>query len=148
MQIRIAESGDHQAIVSFNQAMAEETEGKRLDHDTLSSGVAAVLNDNSKGFYLVAEEQGEIVGSLMVTYEWSDWRNGTFYWIQSVYIVPAHRRKGIYSSLYRKVQEMAEANEDVCGYRLYVEKENTAAQKTYQALGMNESHYHMYESKS
>ncbi|MCV2885568.1 GNAT family N-acetyltransferase [Aestuariibacter sp. AA17] len=148
MQIRTALPSDQGAIVAFNQAMAEETEGKRLDENTLSQGVAKVLNDQSKGFYLVAEVDGNIAGSLMVTYEWSDWRNGTFYWIQSVYVMPEFRRKGIYKALYEQVKTLAEENADVCGYRLYVEKDNLVAQQTYVSLGMQESYYLMYEAKS
>ncbi|WJG08126.1 GNAT family N-acetyltransferase [Aliiglaciecola sp. LCG003] len=148
MIIRQAQPNDLQALVGFNQAMAQETEGKALDTDILTSGVSAMLSDSNKGFYLVAEQQdGEIAGSLMVTYEWSDWRNSQFWWVQSVYVRPENRRTGIYSMLYQKVQELAEQTDGVCGYRLYVEKENVIAQATYEKLGMGQSHYFMYESK-
>ena len=147
MLIRKATLDDLNAIVEFNQAMAEETEGKKLDSNTITAGVKGLLGNAQRGFYLVAEADGVITGSLMVTYEWSDWRNADFWWIQSVYIVPEYRRKGVYSALYKKVQFLAEAADDVCGYRLYVEKENLAAQSTYEALGMAETHYLMYESQ-
>lgn len=147
MQIRKAQPQDLTAIVEFNQAMAQETEGKTLPDEIITAGVNRVLNDQSKGFYLVAEVEGQIAASLMVTFEWSDWRNGTFYWIQSVYVRPQNRRQGLYSGLYKQVQKLAEENADVCGYRLYVEKDNETAQKTYQKLGMQESQYFMYESK-
>lgn len=147
MNIRKATIADLQAIVDFNQAMAFETEGKKLDSAVLTAGVSAMLQNDQKGFYLVAELDNEIAASLMVTYEWSDWRNGTFYWIQSVYVRPQDRRKGLYSALYEEVKTLAQGNDDVCGYRLYVEKENEPAQKTYEALGMHETHYLMYESQ-
>jgi len=125
-----------------------ETESKALDTDILTSGVNAVLSDANKGFYLVAEsEQNSIAGSLMVTLEWSDWRNSHFWWIQSVYVAPDFRRTGIYSALYNHVKLLAENSAGVCGYRLYVEKDNLAAQKTYQNLGMKATYYDMYESK-
>ena len=147
MQIRKATPADQTDIVNFNQAMAMETEGKHLDDQTINNGVNRVLSDGTKGFYLVAEVAGEIAASLMVTFEWSDWRNATFYWIQSVYVRPQNRRQGLYSALYKEVIRLAEESEDVCGYRLYVEKENAVAQKTYEALGMSETQYFMYESK-
>ena len=145
MRIRLAEKTEVAALVEFNQAMALETEGKRLDRQILESGVSAVFDDEKKGFYVVAEEDEKIVGGLMVTFEWSDWRSAWFWWIQSVYIVPDFRGKGIYRLLYEFVKESAEARGDVCGFRLYVEKENTGAQKAYEKLGMDETHYLMYE---
>ena len=148
MQIRKAIPADQKDIVDFNQAMAMETEGKHLADEVISEGVSKVLEDDSKGFYLVAEVAGEIAASLMVTFEWSDWRNGTFYWIQSVYVRPQNRRQGLYSALYNEVKRLASVNDDVCGYRLYVEKDNLVAQQTYEALGMQESQYFMYESKN
>jgi ribosomal protein S18 acetylase RimI-like enzyme len=145
MNIRLAEESDTAALVEFNQAMALETEGKTLDSQILQSGVESVLHDEKKGFYVVAEENGQIVGGLMVTFEWSDWRDGWFWWIQSVYILPASRGRGIYRFLYDFVKESAREKDDVCGFRLYVEKENTNAQKVYEKLGMEISHYLMYE---
>lgn len=145
LSIRKGDSSDLASLVAFNQAMAIETEGKQLDTETLTSGVLTLLENNNRGFYLVASQDGEIAGSLMVTYEWSDWRNADFWWIQSVYIKPEYRRQGIYSALYQQVQSLAENTKGVCGYRLYVEKDNLVAQKTYQKLAMHESHYLMYE---
>ncbi len=148
MNIRKAQMHDQQALVQFNQAMALETENKHLDEDILSRGVAGLLSHEERGFYLVATDDAEnIIGSLMVTFEWSDWRNGTFWWIQSVYITPENRRKGVYSALYHRVQKMAQHEENVCGYRLYVENDNIAAQQTYKKLGMAPSHYLMFETE-
>lgn len=145
MKIRLAEKTETAALVEFNQAMALETEGKTLDMQILQSGVAAVFDDEKKGFYVVAEEDEKIIGGLMVTFEWSDWRSGWFWWIQSVYILPDFRGKGIYRMLYDFVKESARSRKDVCGFRLYVEKENTGAQKVYEKLGMEETYYLMYE---
>ena len=143
--IRIATLEDSEAVQAFNIAMALETEGKSLCPETISRGVRALIEDPSKGFYLVAERKDAIVGSLLVTKEWSDWRNGAFWWIQSVYVTSANRRQGIYRDMYRIVKQMAGADGNVCGFRLYVEKENRAAQQTYERLGMQETHYKMYE---
>lgn len=145
MNIRRAEKTDVPALAEFNQAMALETEGERLDSNTLKSGVESVFDDEKKGFYVVAEEDGVIVGGLMITFEWSDWRNRWFWWIQSVYILPDHRGRGIYRRLYGFVKSEAEASKDVCGFRLYVERENINAQKVYEKIGMKSSHYLMYE---
>lgn len=147
MLIRKAQVSDMLALVQFNQAMAQETEGLALDEVTLTKGVSTLLNTPEKGFYLVAEVAGEIVGSLMVTFEWSDWRAKEYYWIQSVYIRPQNRRQGIYGKLYAEVKHLAEANGGAASFRLYVEQENLAAQQTYQALGMKQSYYLMYEEK-
>ncbi|WP_299079594.1 GNAT family N-acetyltransferase [uncultured Paraglaciecola sp.] len=145
INIRVAQSHDLTSLVNFNQLMAFETEQKKLDESTLSQGVAALIADTNKGFYLVAEQNEQVIGSLMVTTEWSYWRNGVFWWIQSVYIAPDYRRKGVYGQLYQQVKALAAQQKDVCGFRLYVEKENLIAQKTYEALGMEQSHYLMYE---
>lgn len=147
MKIRLAETSDIPALVEFNQAMAFETEGKTLDAQILRSGVEAVFHDEKKGFYVVAEEEMRIVGGLMITFEWSDWRDRWFWWIQSVYILPEFRGRGIYRLLYEFVKELALERKDVCGFRLYVEKENTRAQGVYEKLGMQASHYLMYEEE-
>ena len=147
INIRVAEHSDVGSLVKFNQLMAWETEQKHLDENILCKGVAALIADVNKGFYLVAEQNAQVVGSLMVTTEWSDWRNGVFWWVQSVYISPDYRRKGIYAQLYSEVKALAELQQGVCGFRLYVEKENTIAQKTYGSLGMRQSHYLMYEEE-
>lgn len=143
--IRIANREDAPALIEFNQAMALETEGKTLDAQILTSGVESVFGDERKDFYVVAEEQSKIIGGLMITFEWSDWRDAWFWWIQSVYILPEGRGKKIYSRLYDFVKEKARESKNVCGIRLYVEKENTHAQKVYEKLGMEASHYLMYE---
>jgi len=145
MKIRLAERTEAASLVEFNQAMARETEGKTLDAQILQDGVTAVFDDEKKGFYVIAEEDARIVGGLMVTFEWSDWRSAWFWWIQSVYILPEYRGRGIYRRLYDFVRQTAREREDVCGFRLYVEKENTGAQKVYERLGMEASHYLMYE---
>lgn len=143
--IRPARLEDTKHIVKFNMAMALETEQKELDRDILSAGVQAVFADRSRGFYIVAEADGEAIGSLLITPEWSDWRNGPYWWIQSVYILPEWRRKGVFHSLYTFVAEKAAENDNVRGLRLYVEKNNTIARTCYEALGMNESIYTLYE---
>lgn len=145
MLIRLATENDASAMVEFNQAMALETEGKRLDSDILSQGVATVFDGGDRGFYVVCEESEKIVGGLMVTFEWSDWRNGWFWWIQSVYVLPAFRGQGVYPTMYEFVKNKARDAKNVCGFRLYVEKENTRAQHVYKKLGMDETYYLMYE---
>jgi len=148
MIIRRAKPLDADSLIEFNQAMALETESKRLDSQILEKGVRAVFDDERKGFYVVAENDAKIVGGLMITFEWSDWRSQWFWWIQSVYILPEFRGQGIYRGLYEFVINQAKTQGDVCGLRLYVEKENVRAQKVYEKLGMQSSHYLMYESMS
>lgn len=145
--IRKGIAQDTETLVAFNQAMALETENKTLDRARVQRGVSGLIANPAMGFYLLAEYSGQVVGSLMITEEWSDWRAMRFWWIQSVYISEAMRRKGVYRQLYQTVQQLAQDQGDVCGLRLYVEKENTNAQKTYQSLGMSENQYLMYESK-
>lgn len=145
MKIRFATEEDVPELVEFNQAMALETEGKHLDAETLSNGVRAVFADEKKGFYVVAEDGEKIVGGLMVTCEWSDWRNAWFWWIQSVYILPEARGRSIYTHLYDFVKRKATEVGDVCGFRLYVEKKNIHAQRVYEKVGMKASDYQMYE---
>lgn len=143
--LRRADARDADALVEFNLAMARETEAKELAPEVLRAGVAHFIERPRYGFYLVAEDAGCVVGSLMVTYEWSDWRDGLFWWIQSVYVLPSHRRRGVYRRLYEHVKRLAAEAPEVRGFRLYVEKENRAAQATYERLGMDETHYKMYE---
>jgi len=143
--VRQAGLEDASAIANFNINMAMETEGLQLLHEKINAGVVGMITHPERGFYLVVESADEIVASLMVTTEWSDWRNGQFWWIQSVYVVPSWRRKGLYRLMYNEVKRLSEQTEEVCGYRLYVEKENSVAQSTYASLGMNETHYLMYE---
>lgn len=144
LTIREATVADRDRIVLFNQAMAKETEGRMLDRGVLTDGVAAMLEDSRRGRYYVAEDGGEIVGQLAITTEWSDWRNGAIWWIQSVYVAKSHRRRGIYRRLHDHVRETARAA-GVIGLRLYVERDNAAAQAVYRSLGMHRSHYVMYE---
>jgi GNAT superfamily N-acetyltransferase len=129
----------------FEQAMAQETENKTLPTGTILAGVERMISDPSLGFYLVAEADGGPVGCLGITFEWSDWRNGLFWWIQSVYIDPSYRRQGVFGGLYAHVTELAKNATDVCGIRLYVEHDNTNAQQTYLSLGMVETHYKLLE---
>ena len=143
--IRQATLEDVDALVTFQLAMAEETEGKSLDPDLLHAGVAAVFQSTDKGFYIIAEVEGRRVAGLLVTYEWSDWRNATFWWIQSVYVKPAWRRKGVYRAMHDHIFGAARAREDICGVRLYVERTNRVAQQTYAGLGMAKSHYDLFE---
>lgn len=143
-QLRTATPADLQILLDHNQAMAMETENRHLKDEVIRAGLSAVLNDPSKGFYLVAEDDGTVVGNLMITFEWSDWRNGIMWWFQSVYVKPDYRGKGVFKQMYQHIMSEAKAN-DVRELRLYVEKENVRAQKVYEALGMAESHYLMYE---
>lgn len=145
LTIRRATVEDVETLARFNEAMAEETEDKALDADTVRAGVQAVFDKPERAFYLVAERDTTIVGSLMITTEWSDWRNATFWWIQSVYVRPEARRSGVYTALHREVRRRAREAPDVCGLRLYVERDNAAAQAAYEELGMTEPPYRMYE---
>jgi len=145
MIIRQALSQDADELTEFNINMARETEGVELIPQVIGNGVRSMIDNPQRGFYLVVELDNGIQASLMVTTEWSDWRNGMFWWIQSVYVRPAYRRQGLYRVLYETVKEMAEQEPSVCGFRLYVERENIAAQQTYAALGMSETEYKIYE---
>jgi GNAT superfamily N-acetyltransferase len=144
--IREAVRSDANAIVRFNLAMAEETEGKRLSIPVLTAGVNSVFDDPSKGFYVVAEDGGRPVGSLLVTPEWSDWRNAFYWWIQSVYVEPASRNRGVYASLHRWVEGAARSAGRVCGLRLYVDAGNATARVVYERVGMRRSRYDFFES--
>jgi GNAT superfamily N-acetyltransferase len=141
---REASVTDAGAIIEFQLAMARETESVELDEDTVTRGVHAVFDDPSRGRYFVAEAEGEVIASLLITYEWSDWRNGNVWWIQSVYVRPAFRRRGIYAGMYHYVRAIAES-ENVRGIRLYVDRRNTLAQDVYRRSGMNGEHYLVYE---
>ncbi|MCB1684662.1 MAG: GNAT family N-acetyltransferase [Pseudomonadales bacterium] len=145
--IRRGDMEDLDDLVRFQVAMAAESEDKGLDPQTLAAGVTHLISRPLEGFYLVAEVDGRAAGSLMVTFEWSDWRNGRFWWIQSVYVDPAFRRRGIYSALHQHVKDAAHADPESCGLRLYVEQENSGAQATYLALGMVQTHYRMFEEE-
>ena len=136
--------GDAALIARFQVDMAMESEGLTLDAEKVLNGVSAVMKDNSKGKYLVARLDEHIIASLMITREWSDWNCEWYWWIQSVYVLPSYRGKGIFSAMYSKVKEMAR-EEGVAQIRLYVDKENIKARNVYQRLGMNECHYLMYD---
>lgn len=142
---RDAVPADADAIIEFQLAMARETEELELDRDVLTKGVAALFEDPSKGRYFVAENDGRVIGSLMITYEWSDWRNGLVWWIQSVYVMPEFRRRGVYAGLYSHVKSMMEGDASIRGIRLYVDERNRDAQQVYTRLGMNGEHYKVFE---
>ncbi|HSF39258.1 MAG TPA: GNAT family N-acetyltransferase [Thermoanaerobaculia bacterium] len=145
VEIREARPGDAPVIVDFQIRMARSTEGLELDFDTVTRGVAAVFADPAKGTYWVAESEDRVIGSLLTTFEWSDWRNGTVLWIQSVYVLPEWRRRGVYKSLYEHLKRQVERSPGLRGLRLYVDQRNTAAQQVYERLGMTKEHYQMYE---
>ena len=145
INIRQATPDDSAIIAEFNTRLADETESLRLEADVINAGVAAVLNDPSRGIYFVAEADGKIIGQLMITYEWSDWRNGNLWWIQSVYVAPAYRRRGIFRALFKHVQALANWQKEVCGLRLYMHAENAKARRTYESLGMKATHYQVFE---
>ena len=146
MQIVSAQKGDAEFIIAFNQKMALETENRRLPDDVIGPGVHAMLDDPQKGLYLLAKnENGEILGQLMVTFEWSDWRNSNIWWIQSVFVSFESRRQGVYRALYNHIYQQASTDDTIGGIRLYVDQDNNIAQQTYSNLGMTKSHYQMYE---
>ena len=145
IKIRKAKSADAGSIADFNIAMALETENKKLSPAKIGPGVRALFSKPEYGFYIVAEIDGAVAGSLMVTYEWSDWRNGLFWWIQSVYVRPEFRRNGVYRAMFSYIKDLAGQNPGICGCRLYVEQDNVVAQKTYKSLGMEETHYRLFE---
>ncbi len=145
LAIRTAARSDAEIIAQFNAAMAWETESKELDLPTVLRGVEGVFSDPSNGFHVVATSDGEVVGSLMITYEWSDWRCGRFWWVQSVYVKSEYRRRGVFRRLCEFVETEATAQSDVCGLRLYVEHANHNAQRCYSRLGWEECPYKMYE---
>lgn len=169
LTIRAASVDDVERLAAWAMAMALETEHKRLDPDTVRAGVRAVLDRPARGRYFIAERVAsanrnsssanvrlnmdadgatrEAVGTLMLTHEWSDWRNGDWWWIQSVYVQPAARRSGVYRALYEHVRALALATPEVCGLRLYVERENANAQRTYESLGMRDAGYAMFEAE-
>lgn len=146
LTIRPAAAGDADLIADFNTAMARETEDKELDAALVRQGVLAVLSRPELGRYLIAEQDGNVVGQLMLTYEWSDWRNGAFWWIQSVYVRPDQRRNGVFRALYQHVEQLARATPGVCGLRLYVEAHNERAIATYRGLGMQPSGHTVFEA--
>jgi GNAT superfamily N-acetyltransferase len=145
LKIREAVPADAPVIAAFNLRLADESEGLRLEAGTVRAGVAAELTDPTKGIYYVAEMEGAVVGQLMITYEWSDWRNGTIWWIQSVFVKPEFRRAGVFRSLFNHVRTLAQRREDVCTLRLYVYADNARARQSYERLGMSRTHYEIFE---
>lgn len=145
INVRYASRNDADAITQLNAAMGLETESVIINSETLRKGVDAILSDPNKGLYFVAEIDDKVVGQLMITYEWSDWRNAFFWWIQSVYVLPQHRNAGVFKTLYNFVHDIAKKDQMVCGLRLYVDTHNITAKEAYKHLGMSASHYEMYE---
>ncbi len=144
--IRLADPADAEFLVRGNATMALETEHLSLDLDRLRDGVHALFENTSRGVYYIAEVEGRRVGQMMITYEWSDWRNGMFWWIQSVWVEPEFRGQGIFKALYAHVEQLARADAGVCGLRLYVEQDNERAQGTYVRCGMKRTAYQMFEA--
>ena len=146
IRIRNATVDDLATIASYNIFLAQETEDKQLEPTLIEPGVAAILNNESLGRYWMAEVNGAVAGQIMVTYEWSDWRNGMIWWIQSVYVPAEFRRSGVFRSLYRHVESLVREDQNACGLRLYVEKNNARAIQTYRDLKMSEPGYLVMES--
>ncbi|MBY0502410.1 MAG: GNAT family N-acetyltransferase [Bryobacteraceae bacterium] len=146
IKVRLAGSADVALLAQFNCQMARETEQKTLDLGTVTAGVASLVAQPAYGFYIIAERDGEPAGCLMITYEWTDWRNGVFWWIQSVYVHEQHRRQGVFRHLHEDVRRRAKSAKNVRGFRLYVESHNEAAQATYRGLGFTNTGYLMLES--
>lgn len=146
--VRPATREDAEFLVHGNAKMALETEDISLDMDRLRNGVHGIFDDPARGFYLIAEVEGARVGQMMITYEWSDWRNGVFWWIQSVFVVPELRRRGVFRALYAEAEKLARERGSVCGLRLYVEMHNREAQETYRRCGMRETAYRLFEVDS
>ena len=143
--IRKAAPADIETLIHFQQRLAVETESVQLDRDVLQKGIEAMFADPAKGRYYVAELDGEIAGCHMITYEWSDWRNGMVWWLQSVYIKESFRKRGVFKAMYENLMKMIAVDNRVSGLRLYVEKSNHRAQETYRAMGMNGDHYIVFE---
>lgn len=143
--IRNGQKADIPKIVEFQIAMAKETESLDLDKTTVSKGVRAVFEDSSKGRYFVATEDEKLIASTLLTPEWSDWRNGFVYWLQSVYVLPEYRGKKVFSKIYHHIQNLSLKDEKIMGLRLYVDITNHKAQKVYEKLGMDGDHYKLFE---
>ena len=144
--VRPARARDATVIARFNRAMALETERRKLSPQRVLRGVKALLADPAKGAYFVAESGKEVIGQLLITYEWSDWRNGNFWWIQSVYVAPAWRGRGVFKVLHAHIEQLAMKRKDVCGLRLYVDGDNTKAKEVYARLGLQATHYELWET--
>lgn len=146
MRIREATGEDLEFVAAANAALAAESEGQVLDLALLEPGIQAVLDDPSLGRYYLAEIDDKAVGQLMTTYEWSDWRNGQFLWIQSVYVLPEHRGAGVFRALYDHLCGLARVDSRICGIRLYVDRSNARAQAVYARLGMRRSNYSVMQT--
>ncbi|NPA68911.1 MAG: GNAT family N-acetyltransferase [Chlorobi bacterium] len=145
MIFREAKQEEYKVIAGFQNKTALETEHLKLDAETVLKGVKAVFSDNTKGKYYVVEDDGKVVSSLLTTYEWSDWRNKYVIWIQSVYVLPEYRRKGVFNLMYSEIKNIAENNPKYSGIRLYVDKTNINARKVYEKIGMSGNHYDLFE---
>ena len=145
VNLRTADVHDIDNIAQFNSDMALETEGINLNQKDLRLGVAAVISDSNLGFYMISEHDGIMIGQILITKEWSDWRNGSFWWIQSVFVETKYRRMGVYTEMYNMILEMAKNARNVCGLRVYVDRNNVLAMQVYSQLGMVHSHYDLYE---
>lgn len=143
--IRSARETDIPQIVEFNKAMAMETEGIFLSESKLKKGVEEIFKDPNKGFYLVYEIEGTVRAGLMITHEWSDWRNGNFWWIQSVFVEKEFRRRGLYKGLFNYLKQRMKEDPTIVGIKLYVDQNNKPAQKTYENLGMEQSNYLLFD---
>ncbi len=145
MHTRLANEYDASVITEFQIKMARETENLELDKDTVSDGVTSVFRDHTKGKYYVAIEDDIIIASMLITYEWSDWRNNWVYWFQSVYVIPEKRGHGVFKQMYEYIIKLVNENDKVAGLRLYVDLKNSAAREVYSKLGMNGDHYQVFE---
>jgi GNAT superfamily N-acetyltransferase len=145
IEIRTAEVDDWQVIADFNSRLASETEGKTLQPEIISAGVKTLLGDVRHGRYFLAISDQSVIGQMMHTREWSDWRNGEIWWLQSVYVLPDHRHRGVFRALYQHVEQLARSSPDVIGLRLYVETHNTRAQQAYQRFGFRDASYTVME---
>ena len=145
INVKKGKRSDAEYIANFQVKMAKETEQIDLDRDIVRKGVNAIFNSPAKGIYFVAESGGEIIASLLITFEWSDWRNGNVYWMHSIYVLPEFRKKGVFKTMYLHLKNIVQKDEDIRGLRLYVDKTNTNAQKVYEIMGMDGNHYLLYE---
>jgi len=145
INVRKGKRSDAEHIANFQVKMAKETEQINLDRDIVRKGVKAIFNSPAKGIYFVAESGNKIIASLLITFEWSDWRNGNVYWIHSVYVLPEFRKKGVFKTMYLHMKNIAQKDKNIRGLRLYVDKTNTNARKVYETLGMDGNHYLLYE---
>jgi GNAT superfamily N-acetyltransferase len=147
MLIREAKPTDAAVVADFNLRLADETENLALNPATVRAGVEALLRDRTRGLYYVAESGGQVVGQLMITYEWSDWRNGNIWWLQSVYVLPKHRGAGVFRALFAHLEQLAAADPEVCTLRLYMHEGNATARRSYEKLGMLPTHYLVFEKE-